>query len=92
MKKDFSPDFLKDLSKIKKQNKKLFQKIDKQLTLFEQNPKHPSLRVHKLSGVYKNRWSISINKSLRMIYMIEENKEPVAYFIVIGTHDQVYRK
>lgn len=37
----------------------------------------------------KNRWSISLSRSLRMVYVILENDE--AYFITIGTHDKVYR-
>lgn len=42
-----------------------------------------------------NRWSISISKSIRMVYVIvpgEENEESIAYFVAIGTHDQVYGK
>jgi len=37
----------------------------------------------------KNRWSVSVSKSLRMVYILLEGD--TAYFIIIGTHDQVYR-
>lgn len=83
-----SPYVLKELKKIKKKDKKLAEKIEKQLVLFQSNPKHPSLRMHKLTGKKENAWSISITMSLRMIYkLLEEN---IAYFIDVGTHDEVY--
>ncbi|QQG44125.1 MAG: type II toxin-antitoxin system mRNA interferase toxin, RelE/StbE family [Candidatus Roizmanbacteria bacterium] len=74
----------------KKKNAKLFKRIEKQLSLFKTNPKHQSLRVHKLTGKIKNMWSISIIKDIRMVYILLENDCP--YFVDIGTHDQVYRK
>ncbi len=78
------------LQKIKKTDPKLFRRITKQLALFESNPKHHSLRVHKLSGKIANLRSISITKSIRMTY-IHMDKD-IAYFIQIGTHDQVYKE
>lgn len=89
MKIRFSPDFIKLLKKIKRTDKDLTVQINKQLKLFQLHPQHPSLRTHKLSGKMKNHWSISLSKSLRMIYILLETDE--AYFIAIGTHDKVYR-
>ncbi|OGK34580.1 hypothetical protein A3A93_02600 [Candidatus Roizmanbacteria bacterium RIFCSPLOWO2_01_FULL_38_12] len=78
------------LKKIKKKDKKLFKRIVKQFALFKIDPKHRSLRVHKLSGRLKNYWSISISKDIRIIYLLRREDE--AYFFDIGTHDEVYRK
>lgn len=89
MKIRFSPDFIKLLKKIKKTDKTLIIQVNKQLKLFQLQPQHPSLRTHKLTGKMKNRWSISLSKSLRMIYILLQSDE--AYFIAIGTHDKVYR-
>lgn len=86
----FSPKTLHDLTILKRDKTKVFKKIKLQLALFEANPKHPSLRTHKLKGNLKNRWSISITRNFRMIYLLE--KEDQAYFIDIGTHDEVYKK
>lgn len=86
---EISPDLGKELKKIKIRDQQLAQKIAKQLSLFQINHFHPSLRVHKLTGNLDNIWSISIDKSLRMLYILEENG---AYFFDIGTHNQVYRK
>ena len=89
MKIRFSPDFIKLLKKIKRTDKTLIDKVNKQLKLFQLQPQHPSFRTHKLTGKMKNRWSISLSKSLRMIYILLKTDE--AYFIAIGTHDKVYR-
>lgn len=90
MKIDLSSDTIRLLEKTQKKDKKLSQKIDKQLALFKENPKHPSLRTHKLAGNSDNRWSISITRSIRMVYILEE--KDLAYFIDLGTHDEVYGK
>ena len=89
MKIRFSPDFIRLLKKIKRTDKALTDQINKQLKLFQLQPQHPSLRTHKLSGKMKNRWSISLSRSFRMIYILLEKDE--AHFIAIGTHDKVYR-
>lgn len=86
----FASDVIKSLQTIKRKDNKFLAQINKQLKLFKINPKHQSLRIHKLSGKLQNRWSISIGRSIRMIY-IQLNKDE-AYFIAIGSHDNVYRK
>lgn len=86
---EISPGLQKELKKIKSHDKKLTEKIIKQLILFQQNHLHPSLRVHKPSGNLENIWSISIDRSIRMLYLLGKDG---AYFFDIGTHDQVYKK
>lgn len=90
MKAKFSPFVQKTVIQILKKDKKLYEKIQRQILLFESNPKHPSLRLHKLSGTLDNMWSLSITMSIRMIYRLISKE--TAYFIDIGTHDEVYRK
>lgn len=90
MKAKFSPLIQRDLLKIYQKDKKLALRIEKQIQLFEENPSHPSLRTHKLSGKIQDLWSISITMNIRMIYILLD--KDAALFIKIGTHDQVYRK
>lgn len=90
MKAKFSPLVQKELIKIAQKDKKLVERIEKQIALFEENPKHPSLRMHKLSGELDAMWSISITMSIRMVYIVVD--EDNALFVKIGTHEQVYRK
>lgn len=84
----FSPAVYKKLQTIQSKDTKLFKKIQKQLKLFKEDPKHKSLRLHKVTREVKNSWSISIDKSFRMIY----TEDGFIYFFEIGTHDEVYRR
>jgi addiction module RelE/StbE family toxin len=86
----FSPLVQKDLGRIYKKDKKLANRIEKQITLFEENPKHPSLRTHKLSGAMDNMWSISITTNIRMVYVFLDKNSVI--FVKVGTHDEVYEK
>lgn len=85
-----SPLVVKELARIKQKDKKLSERIHKQLLIFSSNPKHPSLRVHKLTGSMNNIWSISVSMSIRMVYKLLDKDN--AYFIDIGTHEEVYKK
>lgn len=90
MKYRFSPEVKLKLREIKHKNTTLFVRIQKQLHIFSLDPKHPSLRTHKISSTHKNVWSISITMQIRMLYVIISPDE--VYFADIGTHDEVYRK
>ena len=68
---------------------KFYKRILKQLNLLRQTPKAKSLRLHKVYLEVKNYWSVSINKSFRMIYTESETEY---YFYKMGTHDEVYRR
>lgn len=85
----FSTEVTDELKKIKQKHPLLFKKIQKQLKIFNENIKHPSLRTHKLKGNLSNTWSISIEGNVRLIYTIKNNE---AIFFKIGNHDRVYRK
>lgn len=85
----FSEEVGREFEKIKRKNKQLFRQIEKQIILFQNNPRHPLLRLHKLSGDLDGIWSISISKNIHMTYIQEEN---IAYFIDIGTHSEIYGK
>lgn len=86
----FSPDSQNDLRKIKQKDKHLYARIEKQIKLLSENPKHPSLRIHKLTGKLNQSWSLSVTKSIRIVYVVLEKNS--IYIAAIGTHDQVYRK
>jgi len=90
MKAKLSPFVQKTIIQIAKRDKKLFERIQKQIFLFESNPKHPSLRMHKLAGSLDNMWSLSVTISIRMVFRIISKE--TAYFVDIGTHDEVYKK
>jgi mRNA-degrading endonuclease YafQ of YafQ-DinJ toxin-antitoxin module len=89
---EFSPKCQKSLGKIKKKNKLLFDKLGKQLLLFQETPNHPSLRLHKLNGDQTGIWSISIDMSHRMLcYFRQVGGEQRAVFFSVGKHEEVYK-
>lgn len=85
---EFDIDLIKSINKICSVNAPLYKKIKKQLSLFQQNPHHPSLRTHKLTGDLKDSWSISVDRKHRLLY--REGK--TFLFFLFGTHDEVYKK
>lgn len=84
----FSPSFQKQLSQLQKKDKKLFEKVKKQLFLFKLNPRHPSLRLHKLKGNLRDAWSLPAAMAFRLLFI----EDIELYFFDMGTHDQVYKK
>ncbi|MDO8482564.1 MAG: hypothetical protein Q7S86_01960 [bacterium] len=56
---------------------------DKKLTIFGDNPRHPSLRTKKMEGI-KNIWEGRITDAYRFTFSVEHN---VAILRRIGTHD-----
>ncbi len=60
----------------------------KKIDIFCTNPKHPSLKTHKLNGVLNGYFSFSIDYQLRIVF--EYGKNGVVHFLKIGNHD-VYR-
>ena len=56
---------------------------EKKLKLLLQNPRHPSLRLHKMEG-YTNRWEISVTRRYRITFKIEADEYVLRK---IGPHD-----
>lgn len=83
----FDQNFIDKLKKLKTQNSTLFSKIHKQLSLFKENPRHPSLRTHQLKGKLKNVFSISVDRSFRLVYV----KNGEYLFFDLGFHSQIYK-
>ena len=81
----FTESFETEYKKTVKGNNSLKKKVKKQLCFLQGNVHHPSLRLHKLGS---NRfWSISIDKSIRILIIIEEK---LIYVYHIGKHENVY--
>jgi len=81
----FTKGFEVSYKKVTKSDKKLKSLVNKQLQLLLSNPKHPSLRVHKITS--SGFWSVSINKSLRALVIFEKGTITV---FNIGKHEDVY--
>ncbi|MCJ7826323.1 hypothetical protein MUP56_01760 [Patescibacteria group bacterium] len=81
----FTKSFELEYQKLTRGNRVLQKRIRKQFRLLQQKTNHPSLRLHKIrSSPY---WSISIDKSIRVLLIIEEQW---IYIYHIGKHEDVY--
>jgi len=77
--------FDKSLSKKIRKNPQLKAKIKKQIELLRENLRHPSLKLHKLSGKRAQEYSFWIEGNLRITFMIIND---VILFTDIITHDE----
>lgn len=83
-------DFLKRFKKVDVKIRKSFKE---KIILFSKNPNDPQLNNHALKDEYEGYMSIDITADYRAIYKEAQiGGEIVAYFIELGTHDQLYRK
>jgi|SRR3989338_636848 len=77
--------FKKRYKKLRKEERG---RCDRRMELFMQNPFHPLLNNHALSGQYLGYRSINIGGDLRAIY--EPISSDTAFFITLGTHPELY--
>ena len=64
----FSSSFKRAYKKRIKGQKEKEEAFYKKMEMFINEPYHPQLRTHKLSGQLKNLWSFSIDYDLRIIF------------------------
>ena len=82
-----SRQFEKDFAKLPKGVK---QKAISALQKFVHDPMDASLRNHRLSGKWKNYFSINITGDTRAIYLFVE--DDIVRFVTIGSHSELYGK
>ncbi|MBI3332033.1 type II toxin-antitoxin system mRNA interferase toxin, RelE/StbE family [Candidatus Peregrinibacteria bacterium] len=81
----YKPAFLRTLKKFPME---LREEVKEKIRIFREDPKHPSLRVHKLKGALRGRWSFSVNYQYRVVFRYEN--EHTVLFLMVGDHD-VYK-
>jgi mRNA interferase RelE/StbE len=54
------------------------QRVDQKLRFLLRDPRHPSLRIHKLRGV-EGLWEFSVTMNYRVIFEIEGE-----YYVLLG--------
>ena len=87
----YSESYSKKVIKFFKKHKDVYPQYKKTIELLQNNPYHPSLRLHKLQGNMNTFSSISINMKYRIVvdFIIVDD---VIILIDIGSHDDVYWK
>ena len=77
----YTPGFIREYDKLQSDLQK---EVKERIELFRNDPRHPFLRVHKLKGVLRKRWSFSVNYSYRIIFEYD-SKNSVA-LLSVGNH------
>lgn len=88
MKVEFTHKFIKIFKNRISSRQSIHKKFDERVLLFSKDQKDPILKDHELRGDFDGYRSFSITGDIRVIYYI---KNDTAYFVDIGTHNQVYR-
>lgn len=89
MKVQYTPRVIEKLKKLDVRIRKSFQQ---KILIFSKNPLDPQLKNHELRESYKGLRSINITADYRAIYEeLTEDEEEVAYFVLFGTHPELYR-
>ena len=74
-------------------NASLRNRIFQVLARLAENPFHPALKTHKLSGQLKGLWACWVGYDCRIIFAFEpdpETGEEMIALVDLGTHDEVY--
>jgi len=77
--------FERKVRKLTKRNSRLTNRLVKQFSQFEQDPRHPSLKLHKLTGSRSTQHAIWLTGNLRAVAIKSKN---VYVFFDIITHDE----
>lgn len=64
---DFVPEFIEDLIS-RRFSQRDRDRLGRALRLLDENERHPSLRVHQLSGLLAGTWSASASDELRITF------------------------
>lgn len=79
--------------KLKKLDVRIRKSFKEKILIFSKNPDDPELNNHALHKTYQDYRSIDITVDYRALYKeVEIGKESVAYFSILGTHDELYRE
>lgn len=85
----FTETYLKREKEFLEKHRELIPAYKKVLRLLELNPEHPSLRLHKLKGKFKDTYSVSVTMQYRIILKFALMGNEII-LIDIGHHDEVY--
>lgn len=76
-----TPNFEKSYKKLPRKIQLVLQKKE---IIFRKNPRHPSLKTHKLAGELTGLFSFSVDHSYGVLFKFEEKGSSIFYDV--GTH------
>jgi len=68
MKLVWSSKFTRSAKKLTRNKPELLEQIDTALDMLEEEPHHPKLRTHKLSGDFEGYWACSAGYDIRIVF------------------------
>ena len=77
----FKPSFIKQLHKLEKN---LIDEVLYKIDILKNSTNNAELKIHKLHGPMKDKWSFSVNYKIRIVFEYESKKEIV--LLAIGDH------
>jgi len=85
----FTPTYEKIEKRFLRRHPDLLERYAKTLALLENDPFHPSLRLHPLQGRLTGLHSVSINLQYRITLELALREEEIL-LVSVGTHGEVY--
>lgn len=85
----FTKKFVKQYKLLNKNSPKQANKLERMVEIFIQNPHHPCLKTHALTGKLVDKYAFWISWDLRIIF--EWLDKTSVRFLAVGTHNQVYK-
>ncbi len=81
------------LKRLKKIDVKIRKRFKERLEIFIRDQTNLQLRSHELHDEWKGYRSIDLTNDWRALYIEKtEGDETIAYFVAIGTHDQLFKQ
>lgn len=78
----------KFISQFESLSPKVQKLAERKIDIFRSNPKHPSLKTHKLNRMLSEYFSFSVDYKIRIVF--EYDKKDTVILLKIGNHD-VYK-
>jgi len=78
----------KFITQFEELDEKIKDLAERKIDIFKENPKHHSLKTHKLNGRLVEFFSFSIDVKFRIVF--EYGNKNTVHFLKIGNHD-IYR-
>ncbi|MBA3789516.1 type II toxin-antitoxin system mRNA interferase toxin, RelE/StbE family [Patescibacteria group bacterium] len=80
---EYAPEFIRTWKKLPRD---LQDEVIDRIELFQHQRNHSSLKVHKLKGDLRSKWSFSVNFRYRIIFQYAGKSKDVAQLLDIGDH------
>lgn len=89
----WSTSFLRALKRKIRRDSDLRDQVGQTLRRLAEDPFHPLLRTHKLTGSLSGTWACRVNYDIRILFEFAQHPDSgdeEILLLTVGTHDEVY--